>query len=86
MTEWIQSGMTTVAVLGAVATFIWKGGAFVNKIEMRFDGLEKRMDQFELRMDKFETRMDKFETRLDRLERQVNKIRIKLSGRQSKSI
>lgn len=70
--EWIQAMVTLGSVAIGVGVMIWKGGAFVANINMRFDGLEKRMDNFEIRMDKFEIRMDKFEARMDKFEERLN--------------
>lgn len=73
--EWIQSLTTVGSVAVGVAVMLWRGGAFVNKVEMRFDALEKRMDKFEIRMDKFEIRMDKVEKRINDLSLDVAKIK-----------
>ncbi len=77
--EWIQAMVTLGSVAIGVGVMIWKGGAFVANINMRFDGLEKRMDNFEIRMDKFEIRMDKFEIRMDKFEARMDKFEERLN-------
>ena len=79
MTEWIQTIIMALTVIGAVAVFIWKGGAYTSEINLRFDRLEERMDKFELRMDKFEQRMDKFEQRMDKFEQRMNEFEQRLN-------
>ena len=71
--ERIQAMVTLGSVGIGVVIMIWKGGAYVNKINIRFDGLEKRMDKFEIRMDKFEIRLNDLSSDVIKIKERLKK-------------